>query len=157
LHYNATGKDEVDHTRMGLYFADEDPKHELVTTAAAQVEFAIAPGDPDSETMAKHVVTRDAVLYGMSPHMHYRGKRFKYEAQYPDGTKEVLLSVPDYDFDWQTMYQLETPKRLPAGTVIVASGAFDNSAANPYNPNPDQTVYFGEQTFEEMFIGYLNY
>jgi hypothetical protein len=157
LHYNATGKDEVDQTRMALYFSQEAPKRELVTTAATQTDFAINPQDPDSETSAKHVITRDAMLYGMSPHMHYRGKRFQYEAQYPDGTKEILLSVPQYDFDWQTMYQLAEPKKLPAGTVILASGAFDNSPANPYNPNPDASVYFGEQTYEEMFIGYLNY
>ena len=157
LHYNATGKEETDRTRMALYFMDEKPKQELVTTAAANVDFAIKPGDPDSETVAKHFVTRDAVLYAMSPHMHYRGKRFQFDAQYPDGTNETLLSVPNYDFDWQTLYELKEPKRLPAGTVIVATGAFDNSAANPYNPNPEATVFFGEQTFEEMFIGYLNY
>lgn len=157
LHYNATGKEETDHTRMALYFANKKPKRELVTTAATDVDFAIEPGDPDSETSAKHMVTRDAVLYAMSPHMHYRGKRFQYEAQYPDGTKEILLSVPNYDFDWQTLYELKEPKKLPAGTVIHASGAFDNSAANPYNPNPEATVFFGEQTFEEMFIGYMDY
>jgi peroxiredoxin len=157
LHYNATGKEEVDHPRMALYFMEGEPERELVTAAAADVNFAILPGDPSSETQAKHIVTRDAVLYGLSPHMHYRGKRFRYEAQYPDGTRETLLSVPHYDFDWQTLYHLKEPKHLPAGTVVVAKGAFDNSKANPYNPDPTATVFFGEQTHEEMFIGYLHY
>jgi hypothetical protein len=157
LHYNATGKEEVDHPRMALYFMEGEPERELVTAAAADVNFAILPGDSDSETQAKHIVTRDAVLYGLSPHMHYRGKRFRYEAQYPDGTRETLLSVPHYDFDWQTLYHLKEPKHLPAGTVVVAKGAFDNSKANPYNPDPTATVFFGEQTHEEMFIGYLHY
>ena len=97
------------------------------------------------------------MLYEMSPHMHYRGARFKYEAVYLDNSREVLLSVPKYDFHWQTLYRLATPKRLPAGTRIVCSGAFDNSPQNRHNPNSAISVLFGEQTDDEMFIGYLNF
>ena len=89
--------------------------------------------------------------------MHYRGAWFKYEARYPDGTKEILLSVPKYVFHWQTLYRLAQPKLLPAGTQIVCTGSFDNSIQNIENPDPSQEVKFGEQTFNEMFVGYLNY
>jgi hypothetical protein len=101
--------------------------------------------------------TKDVWLYEMAPHMHYRGKSFKYEALYPGGTSEVLLSVPRYQFDWQLLYRLAQPKRLPAGTILRCSGAFDNSAENHENPDPTATVNWGEQSDEEMFIGYLNF
>ncbi|MBI4558821.1 MAG: redoxin domain-containing protein [Candidatus Hydrogenedentes bacterium] len=157
LHYNATGKDETDRTELGLYFHEQRPPQELSTRAAAMTELRIPPGASDYETMAVHRLDHDALLWDMSPHMHYRGSRFQYEARYPDGRTEILLSVPGYNFNWQTAYRLKEPKRLPAGTEIVCRGAFDNSARNPANPDPTAWVEFGEQTFEEMFIGYLNY
>jgi hypothetical protein len=89
--------------------------------------------------------------------MHHRGKRFRYEAHYPDGTREVLLSVPRYDFNWQTFYMLRTPRAIPAQTKIVMTGAFDNSARNPANPDPSKEVRWGHQSWDEMFIGYMMY
>jgi len=91
------------------------------------------------------------------PHMHYRGKYMKYIAEYPDGSSEVLLSVPKYDFNWQFNYQLEEPGFIPAGTRLVARGAMDNSDRNPYNPNPNMPVRFGLQTMHEMFFGFTSY
>ena len=99
----------------------------------------------------------DSWLFELSPHMHYRGKRFQFEALYPNGTSEILLSTPDYHFDWQRMYRLVEPKFMPAGTRIKATGAFDNSPQNRWNPDPEQEVGFGEQSWNEMFIGYFNY
>src|SRR5438477_11641205 len=93
----------------------------------------------------------------MSPHMHLRGSWFSFEAVYPDGKKETLLSVPNYDFKWQHLYRLTEPKRLPAGTRLVCRGAHDNSAQNPANRDSHKSVGFGEQTFDEMFIGYIHY
>jgi hypothetical protein len=91
------------------------------------------------------------------PHMHLRGKNFKYTATYPDGTTEVLLSVPAYDFGWQSVYMLSTPKAMPKGTRIDCYGTFDNSAENPSNPDSAKAVAFGEQTWEEMMIGWIDY
>jgi hypothetical protein len=89
--------------------------------------------------------------------MHLRGSRFIFEALYPGGTSEVLLSVPKYVFHWQSLYRFAEPKRVPAGTTIRCRGAFDNSRQNAENPNPEATVTFGEQTDDEMFIGYVNF
>lgn len=93
----------------------------------------------------------------MFPHMHYRGKAMKYEAHYPDGKKEVLLSVPNYHFNWQRGYVLEEAKLLPAGTNIVVSGSWDNSALNPNNPDPSKTVHWGQQSWEEMFNAFFSF
>jgi hypothetical protein len=157
VHYTATGKPESDVSEMGLYLCKEKPALELKTRSAFNVEFTIPPGVPNQETTAEFTFKKDAVLYEMSPHMHLRGSWFRYEAVYPDGKKEVLLSVPHYDFRWQHLYRFAEPKRLPAGTRLVCTGAHDNSAQNPDNPDPKETVQFGNQTFEEMFIGYFNY
>lgn len=157
LHYNATGKIEKDRSEIGLYLFKEKPPMELQTRAAAKTRLDIPAGDSDYEVEGRFTFKRDSMLYEMSPHMHFRGSRFKYEAQYPDGKREVLLSVPHYDFAWQTVYRLAEPKRMPAGTKLICTGAFDNSPQNPANPDPAKLVHFGEQTFDEMFIGYLNY
>jgi hypothetical protein len=93
----------------------------------------------------------------MSPHMHLRGSRFRYEVVYPNGTREVLLSVPNYIFHWQRLYRLTQPKYIPKGSYIEGIGAWDNSPQNPDNPNPNTSVYWGDQTYDEMFIGYFNF
>lgn len=157
LHYSATGKVEKDRTEIGLYLCKTKPSLELQTRAAAKRQLDIPPGDPNYQVEGQFTFKRDSLLYEMSPHMHFRGSRVKYEALYADGKREVLLSVPHYDFNWQTMYRLAEPKRMPAGTKLICSGAFDNSPQNPANPDPTKLVHFGEQTFDEMFIGYVNY
>jgi len=157
MHYTATGKPETDLTEMGLYLCKEKPKMELKTRSAFNVQFKIPPGEPNYETTAEYKFAKDSLLYEMSPHMHLRGAWFKYEAVYPDGKSELLLSVPNYDFKWQHLYRLKQPKRMPAGTRLVCRGGHDNSTQNPDNPDATKTVGFGEQTFDEMFIGYINY
>lgn len=158
MHYTATtGKPETDQTELGLYLAAGTPARELRTAAAYDTAFAIPPNTADQPASASFVMPRDGMVYELSPHMHYRGKAFRFDAVYPDGRREVLLNVPFYRFDWQTLYRLAEPKRLPAGTQIIASGTWDNSAKNPYNPDPSATVRFGEQSWEEMFIGYFNW
>lgn len=159
MHYTATGQPETDASQIGFYFAATAPERELQTKAAATASITIPAGAKEYEREATFVPSssRDVMLYELNPHMHYRGKRFKFEAVYPGGASEVLLNVPQYDFAWQSGYRLAQPKRLPAGTTIRVSGAFDNSAQNPLNPDPRSTVRFGEQTNDEMFIGYVNY
>ena len=157
MHYTATGKPEEDLSEMGLYVCTEKPKMELKTRSAYNFKFSIPPGAANHETVAEYKFAKDSILYEMMPHMHLRGSWFKYEAVYPDGKSEVLLSVPNYDFSWQHLYRLQEPKRLPAGTKLICRGGHDNSAQNPNNPDATKTVGFGEQTFDEMFIGYINY
>ncbi len=159
MHYVTTGRPETDQTQIGLYFSDRAPDRELLTRAASNATIVIPPGAKDYARTATFVpsATRDVMLYEVAPHMHYRGRSFKYEALYPDGTTEVLLNVPQYDFHWQAQYRLAEPKRLPARTTLRVSGTFDNSPENPYNPDPSATVRFGDQTQDEMFIGYVNY
>lgn len=167
MHYTATGETESDQTELGLYLSPAPPAAELQTKSAFDALsflggffYSIPPGAADHPAITAQLTpstTKDVLLYELSPHMHFRGSRFKYEAVYPDNSREVLLNVPRYDFEWQTLYRLTTPKRLPAGTRIVCTGAFDNSPQNRRNPNPAVTVTFGEQTNDEMFIGYVNY
>ncbi|GMV93159.1 MAG: hypothetical protein AMXMBFR82_29370 [Candidatus Hydrogenedentota bacterium] len=157
LHYTATGKEEEDRTSMALYFYDEKPERELGTRAATTVDFLIPPNDPEAPAAASHYVARDSLLFSVAPHMHYRGKRFAYEIEYPDGERTPILSVPFYNFNWQTEYVFDKPIQVPGGSRIIATGAWDNSARNPMNPDPSQAVVFGEQSFQEMFVGYVNY
>ena len=118
-------------------------------------EFVIPPGDSDFDVMARATIVKDSYLYNIAPHMHYRGKRVKYWAEYPDGTREDILSIPNFQHNWQMIYRLKQPKLLPAGTVIVSEGAFDNSANNALNPDPSQEVRWGDQVWDEMFIAWM--
>ncbi|MBI2421193.1 MAG: redoxin domain-containing protein [Candidatus Hydrogenedentes bacterium] len=157
MHYTATGKEETDVSELGLYFCKEKPERELMMRTAFHINFAIPPHATDYEISAKHLVKQDSMLYSMTPHMHFRGSRMRYDAHFPDGTSKTLLSVVNYDFNWQHLYELAEPVFLPQGTKIECVGAFDNSVRNEFNPNPDDTVEFGQQSWEEMYIGYIAY
>ncbi|MFM8337688.1 MAG: immunoglobulin domain-containing protein, partial [Opitutaceae bacterium] len=164
MHYTTTGTAETDETQIGLYFTDTAPSRELQTRSAYSpiipintISIPARTREYQREASFTPSATRDVLLYELSPHMHYRGKWFRYDALYPDGTSETLLNVPQYDFNWQSGYRLTEPKRLPAGTQIRVRGAFDNSPQNPFNPNPNVVVRGGDQTDDEMFIGYINY
>ncbi|MGZ8901290.1 MAG: redoxin domain-containing protein [Limisphaerales bacterium] len=155
MHYTTSGREEEDQSSIGLYLHQEKPPMQLKTHAAYSLDFEIPPGVSAHTTMAKYVFEKDSYLFEMSPHMHLRGVSFKFEALYPNGKRETLLSVPRYDFKWQHTYCLKEPKRMPKGTWIVCTGAFDNSTLNPDNPNPKIPVYWGDQSFNEMFIGFM--
>jgi hypothetical protein len=156
LHYTTMGKEQTDRTELGLYLYQERPARELQMRGVAQGDFHIPANVADSRTLAIQPFPRDAVIYELAPHMHKRGSWFKYEALYPDGKFEVLLSVPKYDFNWQTSYRFAEPKRVPAGTRILCTGGFDNSTRNPDNPDPTKDVRWGDQSFDEMFIGFMS-
>ncbi|MSU62289.1 MAG: hypothetical protein EXS31_07820 [Pedosphaera sp.] len=157
MHYTASGKAATDRTQIGFYLAPSKPASELVTTAAYNTKFSIPPLTAESKVDASRTFARKSMIYELSPHMHFRGSRARFTLVYPDSTSEVLLNVPSYFFNWQALYRLTTPKVVPAGTKLICDGAFDNSTQNRFNPDPLATVTFGEQSWEEMFIGYVNF
>src|SRR5262249_41635245 len=116
----------------------------------------IPPQDADYRVEMTWQAPADMLLYALCPHMHLRGKSFRYEAIYPCGSREILLDVPKYDFNWQHRYVLTEPKRLPAGTVLQCAAHYDKSAANLHNPDPNATVITGPQSSDEMFNGYFD-
>lgn len=156
LHYTATGKPETDQTEVGLYLLKERPPLYFDTRLAINMDLNIPPGEADVRTHATLGFKKDTMLYTFVPHMHNRGSWMKYEALYPNGKRETLLHVPRYDFNWQMEYVLAEPKRMPAGSWLLCTGGFDNSTLNPHNPDPTKRVHWGEQSWEEMFIGFVN-
>jgi peroxiredoxin len=158
LHYTPIGSKQKDLTKVALVFGD--PKtitHEIITTKAGTHRFDIPPHANNYEVTAKSNPSPvDVLLLGMMPHMHLRGKSFKYEAIFPDGRQPTLLDVPRYDFNWQTFYRLAKPLPLPAGTKMFCTAHFDNSAENLSNPDPTKTIRWGDQTWNEMMLGYFD-
>lgn len=157
MHYTTYGKEATDASKMGLYFYDEKPKYVLEGRFMLNPRFKIPAGAKDYSSQASWTVDKDLELYTLLPHSHFRGKASDFIAVYPDGTEEVLLSVPNYDFNWQTTYHLAEPKILPAGTKLVHHTTWDNSAQNPANPDPTIDVTWGEQSWEEMLFGAIKY
>lgn len=159
LHYTTFGKEVVDRTRIGLYFADEPPAHQYSTYALSHGgdNLHIPPGVSEHKMRASHVFEEDIVLHGLRPHMHFRGKYMRFSVVYPDGTHEEILNVPNYNFAWQPTYRLSEPMPLPAGSRVLIEGAFDNSQYNLANPDPGAAVRGGAQSWDEMFIGYFSY
>jgi peroxiredoxin len=156
-HYTPRGTPQTDRSVIGLAFADPATIHKRMTSIAViNDQFRIPAGAPDFRAVAEHRFNQDYILYALLPHMHLRGKSFRFEAAYPDGRREILLDVPRYEFDWQNAYILERPKPMPEGTIIRCIARFDNSADNPNNPDPGRVVGFGEQTDDEMLIGYMD-
>jgi peroxiredoxin len=157
MHYTPTGTEETDKSSIALIFAKQPPKYEVRTRAIANQLLFIPAGDRNRKVESSATFDQDAELLSLLPHMHLRGKDFKYDVVYPDGKKETILSVPKYDFAWQSNYRLEKPLKLPKGTKIECLAHFDNSADNPNNPDPKSLVKWGEQTWEEMMIGFVDY
>jgi hypothetical protein len=156
IHYTPNGKVTHDQTRLGMIFAKEMPKHE-VRVAAIPAKLDIPPGDANYETHGFLPVPFDAKILSFMPHMHVRGKAFRYELETPGQPTRVLLDVPRYDFNWQIQYRLREPIDAPAGSRLLGTAWYDNSTNNPANPDPTQRVKWGQQTFEEMMLGYFEY
>jgi hypothetical protein len=150
MHYTATGKATTDRSKIGLVFAKEPPKQEMITAALVNQNFTLPAGAPDTKVDATMTMNTDVTLWSVMPHTHVRGRRWEVKATYPDGRTEMLVNVPKYDFNWQTEYVFDTPIKLPKGTVFHTSAWYDNSAASKTNPNPKIDVHWGEQTWEEM-------
>lgn len=159
MHYTTSGRETVDETELGIYFYPEGvvPEERVSGRPAVSWDINIPPNAKDHAMQASIELDRDVYLQSVLPHMHFRGKRVKYIAQLPDGTEQLLYNQPHYNFNWQLTYHFEEPVFLPAGTTILVDGAFDNSAQNPFNPDPSISVYGGEQSWEEMFFGFMTW
>lgn len=154
LHYTPNGSLQADQSEVGIVLADPaDVKKEVRYKVAINARFLIPAGEGNYHVPAERRFRDDVILHAMMPHMHLRGKAFRFTAMYPDGKEEILLDVPKYDFNWQNSYALAEPKLLPAGTVVKCDGYFDNSTENLVNPDPKQNVHWGDQTWDEMMIG----
>lgn len=154
VHYTPNGSPQTDISEAGLIFLDpKRVKKELDVEAALNWQFIIPPGAKDYRVSAEYRIPQDSLLYDLTPHMHWRGKSFRFTAQYPDGSEEILLDVPRYDFNWQNIYLLAEPKRLPESTNLLLEARYDNSAENLLNPDPTKSVHWGDQTWDEMMIG----
>ena len=157
IHYTPNGTATKDQSMIGMIFADERPEHLVSVQGISQPRFAIPPGADNYEVVANQPVPTDATILAFFPHMHLRGKAFKYEAILPSGETQVLLDIPRYDFNWQLSYRLAEPLTLPVGSTIRATAWYDNSDKNPANPDSTRTVRWGPQTYDEMMIGYVEY
>jgi hypothetical protein len=156
VHYNATGKATTDRTKVGIVFAKKDVVERSFQIGLANPTFVIPPGEANYPVNADITVDTDVRVLGFTPHMHLRGKSFEFRAVFPDGTREVLLRVPKYDFNWQLTYDLAEERVFPKGTKFEATATFDNSADNPFNPDPRASVRFGDQTWDEMMVGFID-
>jgi hypothetical protein len=150
MHYTASGKATTDRTKIGFTFAKTPPRREVIIAALQNANFTLPAGASDVKVESEMTLNTNLTMWSMLPHTHVRGKRWEYEAIYPDGRTETILSVPKYDFNWQTDYVFKEPLKLPKGTVLKTSAWYDNSASNKTNPDPKLDVHWGEQTWEEM-------
>ncbi len=158
IHYTPNGRATRDQLRLGLHFAKEPPRYVVHTAAVAHARLNIPPHAARHVEVKEQAVPFPMNLTGLMAHMHVRGRAFKFEVLPPGGGEpEVLLDIPRYDFNWQLRYDYAQPKFLPAGSRVRLTAVFDNSAGNPANPDPDKTVRWGPQTYDEMMIGYFEY
>ncbi len=152
MHYTPSGKETTDRTKIGFIFAKQAPEREMRLGALVNGQFKIPAGANDHVVKAEMTTSADVTLRSLLPHTHLRGKSWEYTATYPDGRTDVLLSVPKYDFNWQTEYIFAEPLKLPKGTTLRAVAHYDNSAGNKDNPDPSIDVAWGDQTWEEMMF-----
>jgi thiol-disulfide isomerase/thioredoxin/mono/diheme cytochrome c family protein len=157
IHYTPNGKATSDQMKIGLVFADETPKHLVRTAAVASLRLRIPPGAANHRETGQLRVPADARILAFMPQMHVRGKAYRYELELPGQPKRTVLDIPKYDFNWQLRYELREPLEVPRGAVLHGTAWYDNSADNPANPDPTKTVRWGQQTVDEMMLGYIEY
>ncbi len=157
IHYTPSGRPVQERLQLGLVFAKVPPRYEVRTLPIPDRDLRIPPGAAHHVETASRRLPYDLPLLSLMAHLHVRGKAFRFELLPPDGAPEVLLDLPQYDFNWQLRYDLRQPRLLPRGSTVRVTAVFDNSAGNPANPDPTRTVRWGPQTSDEMLIGYLEY
>ncbi len=156
-HYTPYGKEVVENSKIALYFYDKTPKLMMHNSVIANPNISIPPNEEAHPEVAYIVFPKDALLYSAFPHAHYRGASSTLSIRYPDGKEKVLLALPHYDFNWQRDYTFDSPIKVPAGSWLIARYTYDNSKRNPANPDPNRTVPWGEQSFDEMLYTALHY
>jgi hypothetical protein len=157
IHYTTNGTAATDHgSRFGLVFARESPKERVLTLSATNGTFKIPPGAPNYKVESEFQLGTTVTLASLHPHMHGRGKDFEYRVVYPTGETQTLLEVPHYNWHWQLWYNLAQPIVLPKGTKIECTAHFDNSPNNPDNADPTKEVMWGDQSWDEMMVGFFN-
>ena len=154
LHYTTCGTEQTDDSEIGLYLLKERPTHRFESVPVVNYQFELPPGSAATDVEGFHCFTSEATLHAVTPHMHLRGRSMKFDVLRPDGKRETVASIPRYDFNWQHTYNLAKPMTIKAGTWVQLTGSFDNSARNPANPDPKKTVHWGEQSWDEMFLGW---
>jgi hypothetical protein len=159
MHYTTNGVAAKDRSSIGLWFSKEPVEKRMITRGVSTDpgKLVIPAGDPHFESRSAMTFTEDAHIHSFMPHMHVRGKDFEYKLVYPDGTSKVVLRVPKYDFNWQLTYFVKEPIPAPKGSRLECVAHHDNSTNNKYNPDPKITVHWGDQTWEEMMIGWVDY
>jgi hypothetical protein len=157
VHYTPNGTAQADRSSVGIVFAKQPPERVVETNILANMLVRIPPGAADHEGRLVYTFRDDALILSFMPHMHLRGVSAKYVATYPDGRTETLLSVPDYDFNWQSVYRFKEPLKVPKGTKLTWTGRWDNSADNPRNPDPSKEIRWGLQTWDEMQNGWMDF
>jgi len=155
MHYTTHGRATTDQTAIGIVFAKQPPPKRVLTLQLTNSSFVIPPGVENYRVEVHGSLPNDALLLSFFPHMHLRGKTFAYNILHADGSVEPLLRV-HYNFYWQLSYRLAQPLPLEAGTVLQAVATFDNSKNNPHNPDPNAAVYWGDQTYDEMMVGFFD-
>lgn len=156
MHYQPTGKVLMDRTEIGFRFA-KTPVSEVTSLSAFNTELLIPPHAERVEVKAEYRFQQSGRLLSLFPHMHLRGSGFQYDVEYPNGVRKTLLVVPKFDFGWQSFYQLKDPLPVPRGARLLVTAWYDNSKKNPWNPDPSKTVRWGQQTTDEMMIGYFDF
>ena len=156
-HYHPNGTVATDRTQIGLYFGEGELQKEVVAALAGTVSFEIPANASNHEVRASYIIDQDVSVISCFPHMHVRGKDMDLIANYPNGERRSLINVPKYDFDWQLFYYPEKPVPLPAGTRLDIVAHYDNSAANPANPDPNRDVWFGLETIDEMMFNVFEF
>ena len=150
MHYTTTGTAAVDRMKIGMRFAREPSPREVLPTAFVNATLAIPAGKNNVAVETDITFLQDAVIWGLFPHAHLRGKRWRYVLELQDGSRSTVLDIPRYDPNWQIYYMFKDPLKVPGGARLVATAWYDNSAANPHNPDPKSDVKWGDQTWEEM-------
>jgi hypothetical protein len=150
VHYTTNGTATKDRSSVGIIFAKQPPQQEVRSSAFINPLFVIPPGANNHQVDSAIQFNEDSHIIGLIPHTHLRGKSWEYHMVYPDGRSEVILSVPKYDFNWQTFYVFTKPLAAPKGARLEATAHYDNSTTNRFNPDPKATVHWGDQTWEEM-------
>ena len=160
MHYSSfrgsLDKPEKDRTKVGIIFAKEPPEKMILTSGVVNATFKIPAGADSHEVVACQTVPRDFQILNYMPHMHLRGKDMKYEIIYPDGKRETLLWVPKFNFNWQDTYYLKQPLNVPKGSKFIVTAHFDNSTKNKYNPDATKDIRWGDPTYDEMMIGWMD-